>query len=63
MSAAERALARECWAQCREVLESGRYDIVILDELTYPLAYGWLDHEVKHPYRTRGIGAQPGLEL
>jgi cob(I)alamin adenosyltransferase len=79
----------------------GEYDVVILDELTYPLAYGWLTHEevfdalrhrppgthvvitgrlatpeligfadlvtemreVKHPYRERGLGAQPGIEL
>jgi cob(I)alamin adenosyltransferase len=97
----DRALARTCWARCREVLESGEYDIVIFDELTYALSYGWLDHdevlpvirgrpvgthvvitgrnatpelidfadlvsdiqEVKHPYATQGIGAQPGLEL
>lgn len=97
----DRALARQCWARCREILESGTYDIVIFDELTYALAYGWLEHEevlqtirnrpqgthvvitgrqatselvefadlvtemqeIKHPYRTQGVGAQPGLEL
>jgi len=97
----DRALARSCWARCREVLESGEYDVVIFDELTYALSYGWLDHdevlpvlanrpigthvvitgrdatpelvafadlvtemkEIKHPYNTHGVGAQPGLEL
>ena len=39
----DRALARECWALCREKIESGEYDVVILDEITYPLTYGWLD--------------------
>ncbi len=39
----DRALARECWARCREKLASGTYDLVILDEMTYPLNYGWLD--------------------
>lgn len=39
----DKALARRCWALCREKIESGEYDIVILDEITYPLTYGWLD--------------------
>jgi len=38
----DKELARECWQQCREVIESGKYDMVILDELTYPLNFGWL---------------------
>ncbi|MFQ5826930.1 MAG: cob(I)yrinic acid a,c-diamide adenosyltransferase [Dehalococcoidia bacterium] len=36
-------LARECWARAKEAMGSGEYDIVILDELTYPLSYGWID--------------------
>ncbi|HEX7051916.1 MAG TPA: cob(I)yrinic acid a,c-diamide adenosyltransferase [Longimicrobiales bacterium] len=98
---ADRRLARECWARCVAVLESGEYDVIIFDELTYALAYGWLTHdevfdalrarpqgthvvitgrnatpaliefadlvtemrEIKHPYRERGLGAQPGIEL
>ncbi len=97
----DQKLARECWARCAEVLDSGAYDLVIFDELTYALTYGWLTHEevcgvlqrrpkgthvvitgrnapeelidfadlvsevqeIKHPYRTRGLGAQPGIEL
>lgn len=97
----DRALARRCWARCTDVLHSGDYDVVILDELTYALSYGWLTHdevfsglegrpagthvvvtgrnatdeliefadlvtdmrEVKHPYRTRGLAAQPGIDL
>jgi cob(I)alamin adenosyltransferase len=97
----DRRLAQQCWARCMEVLRSGDYDVVIFDELTYALSYGWLSHddvldalrarpvgthviitgrkatdqliefadlvtemrEVKHPYRTRGLGAQPGIEL
>lgn len=39
----DRALARECWQLCREKIESGAYDIVILDEITYCFKYGWLD--------------------
>lgn len=41
----DRRLARECWRRCAGVLASGEYDVVILDELTYALAYGWLSHE------------------
>jgi len=39
----DRALAQACWRQCCERIESGQYDVVIMDELTYALKYGWLD--------------------
>jgi cob(I)alamin adenosyltransferase len=39
----DRALARECWAKCRDKIASGNYDVIALDEITYPLNYGWLD--------------------
>ncbi len=38
----DKKLAAECWRECREVIESGKHDLVILDELTYALKYGWL---------------------
>ena len=38
----DKALARELWEQCKTKIASGDYDIVALDEFTYPLAYGWL---------------------
>jgi len=41
----DKALARECWERCKERINSGNYDLVILDEVTYPLNYGWLDVE------------------
>jgi cob(I)alamin adenosyltransferase len=41
----DRAVAQACWERCREKITSGLYDIVILDEITYPLKYGWLDIE------------------
>ncbi len=41
--AQDRALAREGWMLCREKIESGDYDIVILDEITYCFKFGWLD--------------------
>lgn len=39
----DKALAQKCWALCKEKIASGTYDIVILDEITYPINYGWLD--------------------
>ncbi|HLZ09088.1 MAG TPA: cob(I)yrinic acid a,c-diamide adenosyltransferase [Chloroflexota bacterium] len=39
----DKALARAGWERCREAIESGRYDLVVLDELTYCFKYGWLD--------------------
>jgi cob(I)alamin adenosyltransferase len=39
----DKALARRCWDLCKEKIASGQYDIVVLDEITYPITYGWLD--------------------
>ncbi|MGH2460243.1 MAG: cob(I)yrinic acid a,c-diamide adenosyltransferase, partial [Chloroflexota bacterium] len=39
----DRTLAQEGWQRCREAIEGGQYDVVILDELTYCFTYGWLD--------------------
>jgi cob(I)alamin adenosyltransferase len=97
-----RRKALEAWAAAQEKIASGGYDIVILDEFTYLLHYGWLDaadvvewlsahkpaalhlvitgryapealiayadlvtemREIKHPYRKKGIKAQPGIEF
>lgn len=38
-------LARAHWEDCKTVIASGEYDLVVLDEFTYPLHYGWLDTE------------------
>ena len=35
--------AREAWTAAAEALASGRYDLVVLDEVTYPVNYGWID--------------------
>ncbi len=39
----DRALAQRCWTLCKEKINSGAYDVVVLDEITYPINYGWLD--------------------
>ena len=36
------ALSREQWERCREAILAGDADIVILDEFTYPMHYGWI---------------------
>lgn len=36
------ALAVEQWERCREVLRTGTEDVVVLDEFTYAMSYGWV---------------------
>lgn len=36
-------IAREAWRIASQVLASGEYRLVILDEVTYPMNYGWVD--------------------
>jgi cob(I)alamin adenosyltransferase len=38
-------LARDGWEKARVAIMSGDYFMVTLDELTYPLIYGWLPLE------------------
>ncbi|MCY4654261.1 MAG: cob(I)yrinic acid a,c-diamide adenosyltransferase [Dehalococcoidia bacterium] len=38
-------LAREQWEICKQAILSDEYDIVILDEFTYPLHFGWVPVE------------------
>ena len=38
----DKATAREAWELARQKICSGEYDLVVLDELTYPLTYGWI---------------------
>ena len=37
------AIARHAWETARHKLTSGRYDMLILDEMTYAITYGWID--------------------
>jgi cob(I)alamin adenosyltransferase len=36
-------LAREGWAEVRRRIEEERYELLLLDEFTYPMAFGWVD--------------------
>jgi cob(I)alamin adenosyltransferase len=37
------AVAREAWRHARSVISSGEYEMVLLDEITYPMNFGWID--------------------
>jgi cob(I)alamin adenosyltransferase len=36
------AMARHAWSVSREKIESGQYGLVVLDEITYPMNWGWI---------------------
>ncbi|MGD0811136.1 MAG: cob(I)yrinic acid a,c-diamide adenosyltransferase [Acidimicrobiales bacterium] len=36
-------MARAAWELAREAIASGRYELVVLDEVTYPVNWGWVD--------------------
>ncbi|MEO7363797.1 MAG: cob(I)yrinic acid a,c-diamide adenosyltransferase [Gemmatimonadaceae bacterium] len=42
---ADRELAERGWTRVREAIESGTFDVLILDELTYCITYKWLAEE------------------
>ncbi|MBK9180209.1 MAG: cob(I)yrinic acid a,c-diamide adenosyltransferase [Acidimicrobiales bacterium] len=39
----DEAVAREAWSHARRLIEAGEHRLVVLDELTYPLRWGWVD--------------------
>jgi len=41
----DEATAQEAWRHAKEVIESGAYRLVILDEITYPMNWGWIDSD------------------
>jgi cob(I)alamin adenosyltransferase len=36
------AIARSAWATAAEKIASGDYELVVLDEITYPINWGWI---------------------
>jgi cob(I)alamin adenosyltransferase len=38
-------MAREAWALAKEAIASGRFNLVLLDEVTYPVNWGWIDED------------------
>ena len=39
----DQAVAAEAWAHSRAVIEAGAHELVVLDEVTYPINWGWID--------------------
>jgi cob(I)alamin adenosyltransferase len=37
--------AQDAWARAADLIASGEYDLVILDEATYPVTFDWIDVE------------------
>ena len=37
------AIAREAWRAARELIVAGDHQLVVLDEITYPMNWGWID--------------------
>jgi len=36
------AIARHAWTVSKEKIQSGQYSLVVLDEITYPMNWGWI---------------------
>lgn len=48
------AVAREAWSFASDVIGGGRYELVVLDEVTYPMNWNWIDvAEVAERIRNR----------
>lgn len=39
------AIAREAWHMAKERIDSDEYDLLVLDEITYPINWGWIEIE------------------
>ncbi|HEY6634564.1 MAG TPA: cob(I)yrinic acid a,c-diamide adenosyltransferase [Acidimicrobiia bacterium] len=39
------AIARAAWEHARSLIASADYDLIVLDEVTYPINWGWIDIE------------------
>jgi cob(I)alamin adenosyltransferase len=41
--AEDEAVAREAWRQGKALVDAGEHRLVVFDEITYPLNWGWID--------------------
>ncbi|HEV8297550.1 MAG TPA: cob(I)yrinic acid a,c-diamide adenosyltransferase [Acidimicrobiales bacterium] len=39
----DEAVAREAWAHAKSLINAGEHRLVLLDEITYPMNWGWID--------------------
>lgn len=52
----DEATAQEAWRHARSVIEGGAHQLVVLDEVTYPMTFGWIDtDEVVAVLRAAGV--------
>jgi len=56
--ARDRETARRGWAVVHEMLQEPGLDLIVIDELTYPLRSGWLDTETV----LADLGARPPMQ-
>lgn len=48
------AIAREAWRSAQDLIRAGEHQLVVLDEITYPMNWGWIDsNEVVETIRDR----------
>jgi cob(I)alamin adenosyltransferase len=38
----DQAVARHAWAHSRAIIEAGEHELVVLDEITYPMNWSWI---------------------
>ncbi len=41
----DREVAQAAWAQAKAIIEAGEHQLVVLDELTYLMTWGWIDSD------------------
>lgn len=46
----DKAAAREAWAKALHLIQSGEHKLVVLDEFTYPMTFGWIDEKEVIPH-------------
>jgi cob(I)alamin adenosyltransferase len=52
--AEDEAVAREAWRQGKALVDAGEHRLVVFDEITYPLNWGWIDAaDVETTFRNR----------
>jgi cob(I)alamin adenosyltransferase len=39
----DEAMAQAAWAHAKGLIEAGAHRLVVLDEITYPMSWGWID--------------------
>jgi cob(I)alamin adenosyltransferase len=50
----DEAEAKEAWNQGKAIVEAGKHRLVVFDEITYPLNWGWIDAaDVEATFRNR----------